>query len=873
LFVIVFFLCVIPSTVFSGGKRDPILAKADSLINKKQYNEAIQILSEFIVSDNERFDSAQQRIRFILKNQGSYNTLVNQLLDVVEETPEDAEKIVALVEAIRQVDSSRSEEMRQFIERIQELPLFIVNRKRLERIMEEGKALLNAGQYVAALEKYQSGFVIYQDDLWKAGFGKDVEDAVRVNLNIANDAIKSIAQSLTPINNIKASLARAGGNASAAREAFTNALATLNPQLDKLIASKINFTGAGNFFSNESRNTNNSRQSGRYFFTMAAVFVRGRANQDTREGMLGVVDAIWKNIVFQLDDMYGDNSERLYTLALNSTEKGNYSEAEKNIAIAKNYIKVPVELAHKSKTFMDVDAKYDTSGIDNNNNVSLLIDNGILRFYSMDEALNYIDDARNIGVRYNTIQQRYANAKVVDAVVAKRITMEAAFTQIRDVRNTYQELSGLVENDILKIKKNTDALKAQKSSDVVSTATRYYADSKRVLESILKGITAGRMTSSKELYTIANASLEEKAAELEKNYAKSETLIAGIDIVTEQGQEVNAKYPREAIPVLSSMESDINESIQIGNTLIEEYKKEDQDESGEIRRLQETSIAVIEKIKVIEKNEERDKAIADERASRAEGLRKDGQRLLGEVRTAIKNSDFDLAREHLQGTVTRYSNSLELQEQPPLRREWVNQIQPLADEIARLEQEHVVKEVRVLINSSRDKYFNADFENAESNLMRAENMWARINPEPNDEVVYWLSLVRVSLSLRAGSTIQITAPLYPEVSQLLNDAQRNYNDGVSLIKFDSRDSGMQKFAIAREKTREVKLMFPVNQEAGMLELKINQVIDPDTFEETFRQRFTTAVAGTKRGSMESYIDLENLSNINPKYSGIKAAIT
>jgi hypothetical protein len=114
--------------------------------------------------------------------------------------------------------------------------------------------------------------------------------------------------------------------------------------------------------------------------------------------------------------------------------------------------------------------------------------------------------------------------------------------------------------------------------------------------------------------------------------------------------------------------------------------------------------------------------------------------------------------------------------------------------------------------------------------------------------------------------------LYPEVSQLLNDAQRNYNDGVSLIKFDSRDSGMQKFAIAREKTREVKLMFPVNQEAGMLELKINQVIDPNAFEETFRQRFITAVAGAKRGSMESYIDLENLSSINPKYSGIQAAL-
>lgn len=68
-------------------------------------------------------------------------------------------------------------------------------------------------------------------------------------------------------------------------------------------------------------------------------------------------------------------------------------------------------------------------------------------------------------------------------------------------------------------------------------------------------------------------------------------------------------------------------------------------------------------------------------------------------------------------------------------------------------------------------------------------------------------------------------------------------------------------------------MFPVNQEAGILELRMDQVTDPTAFNASFQRRFNEAIAGTRRGSVESFADLQNLAEINPQYPGIRNAVT
>jgi tetratricopeptide (TPR) repeat protein len=113
------------------------------------------------------------------------------------------------------------------------------------------------------------------------------------------------------------------------------------------------------------------------------------------------------------------------------------------------------------------------------------------------------------------------------------------------------------------------------------------------------------------------------------------------------------------------------------------------------------------------------------------------------------------------------------------------------------------------------------------------------------------------------------------MSQLLSHAQRNYEEGVLMINSGQRATGLAKFEEARQLTREVKLMFPVNQEAGILELRMEQFTDPAAFNAAFEQRLNAAVAGTKppQRSVESFADLQNLAEINPRYPNMRAIIT
>jgi tetratricopeptide (TPR) repeat protein len=81
-----------------------------------------------------------------------------------------------------------------------------------------------------------------------------------------------------------------------------------------------------------------------------------------------------------------------------------------------------------------------------------------------------------------------------------------------------------------------------------------------------------------------------------------------------------------------------------------------------------------------------------------------------------------------------------------------------------------------------------------------------------------------------------------------------------------------RFDAANQKIQEVRIMFPVNTEAGVLVLRIDQVQKPESFEGAFKIRFDEAVAGSRRRLADSYIDLQVLGEIYPDYPGMRSAL-
>jgi tetratricopeptide (TPR) repeat protein len=372
-------------------------------------------------------------------------------------------------------------------------------------------------------------------------------------------------------------------------------------------------------------------------------------------------------------------------------------------------------------------------------------------------------------------------------------------------------------------------------------------------------------------YTMANNDLEGRLNSRNAEYEEGNRFIAGIP--RDAGANVDY-FPAEGLAVLSRMEGELTADTQWGTALLGRYAAEPQEllESGEVAALYRTAQTVCNGFENLLARGRTLAAAARNQVAQAEAFRLEGERLFQEARVAMGRNNFDVARDRLQRATERFNSSLEIQESASLRAEWDTQLVNLGAEINRIENQIVIRNVRDMVNNARTFYFAGNFEQAEDLLVRAQNRWRVTNVGEDTEVQYWLTVVRGALSLRSGRVIAPTAPLYAEMSQLLSDARKKYEEGVRFINSDQRAEGLVKFTEARQKTREVKLMFPVNQEAGILELRMDQLTDPAAFNESFNRRFNAAVTGAKRQSVESFAELQNLAEINPRYPGIAAAL-
>jgi hypothetical protein len=121
-----------------------------------------------------------------------------------------------------------------------------------------------------------------------------------------------------------------------------------------------------------------------------------------------------------------------------------------------------------------------------------------------------------------------------------------------------------------------------------------------------------------------------------------------------------------------------------------------------------------------------------------------------------------------------------------------------------------------------------------------------------------------SLSAR---TIPPTAPLYAEMSQLLSDARKNFEEGRVLLDSPrTKAEGTRKLNSAKISLAKVKLVYPMNEEAGILDLRIDSILDPN-FYATLNTKISGIINRTRTGSQGSRIpalnELRDYANVFP----------
>jgi hypothetical protein len=855
--VFLLFSVIIP--VFGGGGQDADLSKADTLIKNKKYDEAISILSDFARRSPDKFDQAQQRMRKIYQIQSEFNDVADELIETLLNDPENAEKILELTNRLYLLGDENSPLLANFVSRTHEIAQFNVNRKRIAGVLEKGRELLDKGDCSDAMLAYAEGMDIMRDEFFSAGYGANLENQTRQETERINSIIASFRQLSTQMGAISLELVNTinSGNTAGINEITGR----LTPAMDRFIALKQELYSADSVFAGI-LNVIRTREPDivdRNHISFLRIIINGRSEENIQEGLFGAFDAYWKNSIKLITNAITQNLQKSNSASIMAFNSGNYTLVISSLGGAFDYSNLSPLFFDKHRQLF-AGARPQTVTLYGNNILHEDIP-PYLEIRALREANNIILQTANTGLR--PIDRSSLTRWKEGAVNAAQ-----ALSGEQQTRNT---INGM-QNAINGIRTNANQINTEINTYVNVT---YISDALSAVNNYYSSLLDEERQSAQRYYSIAYNSIQNNLTTRKEELERGRNLLNGENRTNSNGIVTTFRFPAESLAQLNTMLSALSADLQNGNTVLSQFNSEPASISAseEVSNTRAGYQSVVNELNNIRTQGIALADTARNRSTQAEAFRREGERLFGEAQTAFQRQNYDTARERIQRASDRFSESLEIQESASLRQMRDTQLINLDRQIAVAENESIIAEVRNLLNNALNLYFNGNFQQAEDSLIRARNRWHITNSGENEEITYWLGIVRTAMSAGSERVIPPTAPLYAEMSQLLSQAQRNFEEGVRYINSGQRTLGLTKFDEARQLTREVRLVFPVNQEAGILDLRIEQFLDPTAFNATFAQRLNSAVAGTKRRSIEAFADLQNLAEINPRYPNMRAILT
>ena len=251
--------------------------------------------------------------------------------------------------------------------------------------------------------------------------------------------------------------------------------------------------------------------------------------------------------------------------------------------------------------------------------------------------------------------------------------------------------------------------------------------------------------------------------------------------------------------------------------------------------------------------------------------------------SAYENENLSTAQTNLEKAQKTYDSILTV-----LKKDADIQDQTF-DNLTTLKQQIVEKQRPLLISNMRDykreiriNYYAGNYEEASENIIRADNVleeWERFMDTPmekDEELEKLRELVNTARTMQSGRVLNPDDALYPEMSQILSLSNKYYSQGTKLIDTGKRREGIAALKKAKEKLDELRLVYPRNQEANILSLRIDRIIEPKEFNKMFSQKYAELekIDYSKRDAeaLTAYADLQDLIGINPSYPGLSSLL-
>jgi hypothetical protein len=861
------------SSLFAKGRQDEVFKEVDQLVAGRNYVEAIERLVQMVRDDPSLFDRVQSRLQSIMRSSNRYTEVATQLLDTIEQDPSNAEKIFELSQSLSDLGVARTEDAYKFIQEIQQVARLSVYSNQLDNILVNGRILIDSGRYLDAYNLYKLGFSLYLDLFAESDYPQSVKSSVNANQRTIDSITTSINQEAPRIQEIAAEFAMLPVTSDNPQEQFlaiAQAVSRFRNELDVFIRIKDLACDVRDAYREYERIENSDE--GRYHIIFGNLLINGRPKEDVREGVLGAMDGLWRLVINPLAEIANTAAESIFSTIFDAVSSHDYALARRLITETSTALRGPLDILTMHNLF---EARDDPG--------HLVLFGRTLRdadisYYALIESLNRILPLLSQTIDYTERYDAATSEMLVSTTLSdyreNQITAAQAVQREIGIRFPIYELEANIRMLNNTLEQNLNELAPLSSLyDGVSRSEGFFRSGLALSKSLGDNLSTILIASMSRQYVVESEDFAQPYPLRLSLFNAGSALSDGVLKTLDTGQRYLSKDPFQASLTFSSLITVLSDDLAKGRALLDRYDREDTNMTNN-RELREIRTEIARQLALYEAlyDQSTETVTVVRRAiEEAETLRVAGAQLYQNAVSALDRVELDEAATYLSRSDIQYGASLAIQDSGPLRAESRERSLALSAEIMRVRRELVRQEIAGLLDRAQLEFYANNYELADQLLVRAQTHHATISDEEDPSIRYWLTIVRNALTFRTGRTIAFTAPLYSEMSQLLSTASMEYNEGMNLLN-SRREEALEYFGSARQKTQEVKLLFPLNQEANLLELRMDQVVDPAAFNQSFRQRLDAAIAGTKLSDLQAFADLQDLAMINPNYRGMTQII-
>ena len=860
------------------------LFEIDRLIRLTEYDEALRQLNIYIEKNPEKFDSAQSRIKRIMHARNQYSILAERLIKLIQTDPGNNKEIYEITAQLEKFEKHPSDQNLQFIADLKKSAEFNYFRALFMEIQNETAAKSKAGDYIGAVEKAKEGFWLYRDNFYEQWESQpEITGAVNKTLADLDLRLQEFEEKnyLPRLNNIINDFIKAVR--SEQYEQSLNRLAEVEEAFRNYNRIRLGIVQAGKELQDQFAEVQklDSDSTDASFLPFMFRFVFG-VDSVPDSGILGAVDSQWNEAV-------GRMNETVYSVLLK--KYSGYETAIDNLLVSE--VGKYCALDHRVLDIYKIAETDDAHALQNPYShyyavcdyAQKLCENALRLTLVKNEIITVTENQKNDIAQIKTDDSNNAvlikrlfdsNDKLTALAGIKEEQHISSYDWAIGASEDFSGLAKVYESTLEDIFEKTSAALTGSWAEI----TDYYsADSIRIYEGALAYYNSAEKYREGFFTKISDNVIRELNRDISKSIEYQDSFNADPEL----DFGIVYSYPDISYKVSQYTKSLAEKGIAVlgtyDNVILDNYNSHPQQkENSEIQTFVSEAQNNIglqrQKLNQLITDSQTQAIVAQRQMNASQLARNEADLRFNEAQNALRKEDFETARKKLQDALTKYDEALMNQNDEELRAETDRKLQVLGESIAKAENEIVVREVRDLKTRAKDAYFNGRFDDAEKYLNQAKIRWAVTNVNEDEEITNLLNFVNTAISMKTGREILPSAPQYPEMSQLLNIAYQYFDEGSRKIGEGDRTGGEADLALALESIQKLQYVYPLNQEASILTLRINRLLDSKKFNEEFAQKIEMArmMCKNKETQQEGYANLLDYYELDPSYKGLKDLI-